>query len=50
MSQKDFAKALGMCTRAIQGIEWGEHNPTFRSQLRFREFKKNIEAERNINE
>lgn len=44
MSQPDMGKALGMCTRAIQGIEWGEHNPSFKSQIRFRDFKKKIES------
>jgi DNA-binding transcriptional regulator YiaG len=38
LSQTEFSLALGMHKRTVQGIERGEHPPSWPSQRAFREF------------
>ena len=39
LSQRDFALAIGVVVRTIQGIEAGEHKPSFNVYRKFRELK-----------
>jgi transcriptional regulator with XRE-family HTH domain len=43
MSQTQLATALGLALRTIQGIELGEHRPSYTSRLRFHELRKRHE-------
>jgi DNA-binding XRE family transcriptional regulator len=38
LSQTEFCAALGLHERTVQGIERGEHPPSWVSQRRFRDF------------
>lgn len=40
MSQATLARVLGLVLRTVQGIELGEHRPSFTSRMRFKELQR----------
>lgn len=48
LSQKAFALAIGVVVRTIQGIESGEHKPSFNVYRKFRELKERYARNRRI--
>lgn len=46
MSQATLARVLGLVLRTVQGIELGEHRPSYTSRMRFRELKRRYEQNR----
>lgn len=47
MSQATLARVLGLVLRTVQGIELGEHKPSFTSRSRFNELKRRYAQNRN---
>jgi DNA-binding XRE family transcriptional regulator len=48
MSQAMLARTLGLVLRTVQGIEAGEHRPSYTSRMRFKELKRRYEQARMV--
>lgn len=43
LSQQMLSKALGIVLRTVQGIELGEHKPSYTTRFRFKALRKRYE-------
>jgi len=43
LSQAMLAKAMGLTLRCVQGIELGEHKPSYTTKFRFKALKRRYE-------
>ena len=48
LSQRDFALALGVVVRTIQGAEAGEHKPSYTVQRKFRQLQERYDYSRRV--